>query len=135
METSASVYEAIAVLAEVSLVWSLSLLGHVVRPLREAHQDIVDRLSAATGIENTKLPKSVRFGLSISKVALWTPRLALMSSVAVLGGLAFSPASAFAQLALLIVIVATFIAHGLFTFLNRELVYKSSSDTSITPSE
>jgi hypothetical protein len=102
MEVSAAVYETIAVLAEVSLVWSLGLMGRGIKPLRAAHTKVVASLEkAADLLPDEQLPASLRFGVWLNKLLLKVPLISLVFSLLVLGGLAFSPESTIAKSALL----------------------------------
>lgn len=128
-------YKTIAVLAEVSLVWSLGLLGRGIRPLRAAHLNVVSSLrKAADLLQEESLPASLRFGVWLSELLLHIPQLALGSSLAVLGGLAFSPASLTAQFALLSCVILTFLALSLFTFFNRRVIYDHDHRNPVEPS-
>ena len=80
MEVSAAVYETIAVLAEVSLVWSLGLMGRGIKPLRAAHTKVVASLEkAADLLPDEQLPASLRFGVWLNKLLLKVPLISLAS--------------------------------------------------------
>jgi hypothetical protein len=134
MEVSAAVYETIAVLAEVSLVWSLGLLGRGIKPLRAAHTKVVASLEkAADLLPDEQLPASLRFGVWLNKLLLKVPLISLVASLAVLGGLAFSPESTIAKTALLVCICFIFLVLLLFTFFNRQIIYGAPERSPIEP--
>lgn len=135
MEVSAAVYETIAVLAEVSLVWSLGLMGRGIKPLRAAHTEVVASLEkAADLLPDEQLPASLRFGAWLNKLLLKVPLISLVFSLLVLGGLAFSPESTIAKSALLGCICFIFLALSLFTFFNRQIIYGAPERSPIEPS-
>ena len=129
------VYEVIAVLVELSLVFSLALMTRGILPLREITAKHIGRLRTLVKSEDysgdDKLPASLSFSISlwvwVAKILLYVPHACFVVALLLLGGMVFSPATELARWSLLGFATAVFVSLLLFTFLNRKALYTSST--------
>ena len=128
--SSASVYEAISVLAEIVIVFPIALMTRGIKTLREAHYELVQALADAAGDEDRVL---LRFAKWLSSVRLWFPAICLVMALIVLAGLAFSPPTPVAQSSILAFISLIFFTLLLFTFSHQQAFHKSKPRPAVQP--
>ena len=130
--TSSSVYEAISVLTEVVIVFSIALMTRSIKALREAHYELLAKVVGADDGENKPL---IRFVVWLSRARIRFPTVCLVVAIAVLGALAFSPATPLAQTSMLAFISLTFVFLMLFTFAHQSVFRQSESRREINIEE
>ena len=128
--SSASVYEAISVLAEVVIVFSIALMTRGIKTLREAHYELVQALADAAGEKDRVL---FQFAKWLSSVRIWFPAICLVMALIVLAALAFSPPTPVAQGSILAVISFIFFTLMLFTFSHQQAFHRSKPRPAVHP--